>query len=142
MDTLGRRPLLLLGNLGVFASLVMIGLFFATGVTTGFWLVVFMSLYLASFAFSLGPIPWVVMSEIFPTRIRGRAMSIATVSLWLTNTVVCQTFPWLDQHLGPAATFWIYAALVFPVFPFVWKLMPETKGRSLEELERLFQVHS
>lgn len=142
MDTLGRRPLLLLGNLGVCLSLVMIGLFFATGVKAGVWLVAFLSWYLASFAFSLGPIPWVVMSEIFPTRIRGRAMSIATVSLWLTNTVVCQTFPWLDQNLGPAVTFWIYAALVFPVFPFVWKLMPETKGRSLEELEKLFQVQA
>lgn len=142
MDTLGRRPLLLLGNLGIFASLAMVGLFFATGVTTGFWLVLFMSLYLASFAFSLGPIPWVVMSEIFPTRIRGRAMSIATLSLWLANTVVCQSFPWLDKHLGAAATFWIYAVLVFPVFPFVWKWMPETKGRSLEELEKLFQAPS
>ena len=139
MDTMGRRPLLFLGNLGVFLSLVMVGVFFATGVTRGFWLVLFISMYLASFAFSLGPIPWVVMSEIFPTAIRGRAMSIATLSLWLANTVVCQTFPWMNEHLGPAVTFWIYAAMVAPVFPFVWKLMPETKGRSLEELEKSFQ---
>ena len=139
MDTMGRRPLLFIGNLGVFISLAMVGLFFATGVTTGIWLVLFLSMYLASFAFSLGPIPWVVMSEVFPTRIRGRAMSIATLSLWLANTVVCQTFPWLDKHWGPALTFWMYAALVSPVFFFVWKVMPETKGRSLEELEALFQ---
>jgi SP family arabinose:H+ symporter-like MFS transporter len=139
MDTMGRRPLLFIGNMGVFVSLVMVGLFFATGVTTGIWLVIFMSAYLASFAFSLGPIPWVVMSEIFPTRIRGRAMSIATLSLWLANTLVCQTFPWMDKHLGPAVSFWAYASMVFPLFLFVWKIMPETKGRSLEELEKSFR---
>ena len=142
MDTMGRRPLLFLGTLGIFVSLLMVGLFFATGVTTGYLLVLFISMFLASFAFSLGPIPWVVMSEIFPTRIRGRAMSIATLCLWLTNAVICQAFPWMDEHWGPAATFWIYAAMVSPVFLFVWKVMPETKGRSLEELEKLFQPHA
>jgi SP family arabinose:H+ symporter-like MFS transporter len=142
MDTMGRRPLLFIGTLGIFVSLLMVGLFFKTGVTTGYLLVLFISMFLASFAFSLGPIPWVVMSEIFPTRIRGRAMSIATLCLWLTNTVICQAFPWMDEHWGPAATFWTYAAMVSPVFLFVWKVMPETKGRSLEELEKLFQPHA
>jgi SP family arabinose:H+ symporter-like MFS transporter len=82
----------------------------------------------------------VFMSEVFPTRIRGRAMSIATLCLWLTNAVVCQTFPVLrdSPSVGPAPTFWLYALLVTPVFVFVWKFMPETKGRSLEELEKAF----
>ena len=139
MDTMGRRPLLAMGTLGVFTSLVLIGAFFMSGVTSGDWLVVFMSTYIASFAFSLGPIPWVVMSEIFPTRIRGQAMSIATLLLWLTNTVVCQTFPWLNKHMGSTFTFWMFALLVSPVFLFVWRWMPETKGRTLEELEALFE---
>lgn len=139
VDTMGRRPLLLIGNTGIFLSLATIGVLFYTGSTDWRLLIFFISAYLACFAFSLGPLPWVVMSEIFPTRIRGRAMSIATLSLWAANTVVCQTFPWLNEpkHLGPAGTFWIYAAMVTPMFYFAWKVMPETKGRSLEELERI-----
>jgi SP family arabinose:H+ symporter-like MFS transporter len=147
VDTMGRRPLLALGTLGVFVSLVMIGAFFAAGAidasqstAAGYLLVFFIGSFLACFAFSLGPLPWVFMSEVFPTRIRGRAMSIATLCLWLTNTLVCQTFPVLrdSPSIGPSLTFWLYAALVTPVFVFVWKFMPETKGRSLEELEKAF----
>jgi len=140
VDSLGRRPLLFWGNLGVFGSLVMVGAFFAVGMTQPFWLILFMSAYLACFAFSLGPLPWVFMSEVFPTRIRGRAMSIATLSLWAANTVVCQTFPTMRESLGPALTFAIYAALVSPAFYFAWKIMPETKGRTLEQLERYFRA--
>jgi SP family arabinose:H+ symporter-like MFS transporter len=136
VDTMGRRPLLLAGSLGVMLSLAAIGLLFALKVTQGFCLILFISAFLACFAFSLGPLPWIVMSEIFPMRVRGRAMSIATVCLWLANTIVCQTFPYLQKHLGEAGTFWIFSALVLPVFLFSIKLMPETKGRSLEELEK------
>ena len=140
VDKMGRRPLLFVGNLGVFCSLVAIGAFFAQGVVGGYWLIAFLCTYLACFAFSLGPLPWVFMAEVFPTRVRGRAMSVAVLCLWAANTVVCQTFPWLSDpaNLGPARTCWIYAAMVFPVFLFVWKFMPETKGRSLEELEKYF----
>jgi len=99
-------------------------------------LILFISAFLACFAFSLGPLAWIVMSEIFPLRVRGRAMSLATVCLWLANTVVCQMFPLMQKHLGEAGTFWIFSALVLPVFLFSIKLMPETKGRSLEELEK------
>lgn len=137
VDTMGRRPLLFFGNLGVFLSLAMVAVLFATGITGGGLLIFFMCSYLACFAFSLGPLPWVLMSEIFPTRVRGRAMSIATFSLWLTNTIVCLSFPTLTEQIGPAKTFSIFAVLVLPVF-LIWKLMPETKGRSLEELEKYF----
>jgi len=136
VDTMGRRPLLLAGSLGVLLSLAAIGLLFALKVTQGFWLILSISSFLACFAFSLGPLPWIVMSEIFPLRVRGRAMSVATVCLWLANTIVCQMFPYLQKHLGEAGTFWIFSALVLPVFLFSIKLMPETKGRSLEELEK------
>ena len=138
IDTLGRKPLLLVGTLGVFFSLIMVGVFFALGMTEGVWLVLFMSSYLAFFAFSFGPMATVFASEVFPTRIRGRAMSVVMLLLWSANTIVCQTFPLMDKHLGPAWTFWIYAAMVVPVILFAWKVMPETKGRSLEELERYF----
>jgi SP family arabinose:H+ symporter-like MFS transporter len=135
VDTLGRRALLLLGNAGVFLSLIFLSRFFAAQSAHGNWLILFLCTYLACFAFSLGPLPWIFMAEIFPTRIRGRAMSVANLSLWATNAVVCQTFPWLDKNLGPSSTFTLYAVMIFPVFLFGLFLMPETKGRSLEELE-------
>jgi len=143
VDILGRRPLLAVGNAGVFGSLLLLAALFFGGATWPTPLIFFMSAYLAFFAISLGPLPWIFMSEVFPTRIRGRAMSIATLSLWLANTIVCYSFPVLDkalgQALGPAPIFCIYAAMICPVFLFVWKFMPETKGRSLEELERFFR---
>jgi len=136
VDTLGRRPLLFWGNAGVFLSLILLSGFFAGPSSHGAWLILFLCTYLACFAFSLGPLPWIFMAEIFPTRIRGRAMSVANLSLWTTNAVVCQTFPWLDKNFGAASTFALYAAMIFPVFFFVGLVMPETKGRSLEELEK------
>jgi sugar porter (SP) family MFS transporter len=136
VDTMGRRPLLFVGTLGVFLSLVLLSGYFAGEVRHSVWLVVLLCGYLACFAFSLGPLPWVFMAEVFPTRVRGRAMSVSNLSLWSANAVVCQTFPWLDKHIGPAATFALYAAMISPVLLFVAWLMPETKGRSLEELEK------
>jgi SP family arabinose:H+ symporter-like MFS transporter len=149
VDTFGRRPLMIWGSAGCFLSLAMVGILFASGVEVVGekviaaewcrpWLIVFMGSYLACFAFSLGPLPWVIMSEVFPTRIRGRAMSIATVSLWSANTIVCFSFPWLLRNAGPSVTFWIFAALVFPAIVYAIRVMPETKGKSLEELERYF----
>ena len=136
VDTIGRRPLLAVGSLGVMLSLAAIGLLFARNVTGGFWLILSISSFLAFFAFSLGPLAWIVMSEIFPLRVRGSAMSVATVCLWLANTLVCQMFPYVNEHLGPAHTFWIFSVLVVPIFLYSITFMPETKGRSLEELEK------
>ena len=85
IDVVGRRPLMLIGNTGAFIGLVAIGLLFATGRSEGVALVVMMCLFVACFSFSLGPIKWVVMSEIFPTKIRGRAVALATLALWMTD---------------------------------------------------------
>jgi SP family arabinose:H+ symporter-like MFS transporter len=142
VDTLGRRPLLLAGNTGVAASLALLAVCFAVGWTENLAVISLMCAFLACFAFSLGPLPWIFMAEVFPTRIRGRAMGLATLALWAANFVVCQTFPTIDKHWGPAAAFALYAALVLPVFYFGWRIMPETKGHSLEELERYFASNS
>ena len=139
VDTLGRRPLLLVGTGGCALALLFIGLFFYFQITSGLWLLALMSLFLAFFAFSLGPIPWILISEIFPTHIRGRAMSIGTLILWIACAGVSQTFPWLLQHLQPAGTFFLYALLTGLSFVAAWRLVPETKGRSLEQIERSWQ---
>lgn len=142
MDSVGRRPLLFAGNTGAFIALAMIGVLFAIGDTKGGLLVSMLCLFVACFAFSMGPIKWVVMSEIFPTRIRGRAMAIATLAVWVTDGIYNQLFPMVRGSLGVAGSFFIFAAVLVPQFFFIWKVMPETKGRTLEEIEQSWRAES
>jgi sugar porter (SP) family MFS transporter len=136
MDTVGRRPLLFIGTVGACVALSTIGVLFRTGRTEGPLVVGMLCLFVACFAFSMGPIKWVVMSEIFPTSIRGRAMAIATLAVWITDGIYNQLFPMVRDGLGVPGSFFIFAAVLVPQLFFVWKIMPETKGRTLEEIER------
>ncbi|NUQ65671.1 MAG: sugar porter family MFS transporter [Pirellulales bacterium] len=136
VDRLGRKPLLLIASAGMGASLAALGGAFYLGSFQGPWVLLFTLAYVASFAVAMGPVVWVVLSEIFPTQIRGRAMSIATVSLWIACFLVSQTFPWMLKTLQGAKTFWIYAATCAVAFLFVLLFVPETKGKTLEEIER------
>jgi SP family arabinose:H+ symporter-like MFS transporter len=97
--------------------------------------------FTAAFAMALGPISWILCSEIFPNKIRGRAMSVATFSVWFSCYIVAQTFPMLNDSpaVGPAMTFWIYGAISLLAFVVVLLLVPETKGRTLEEIELSWQ---
>ena len=136
VDRLGRKPLLLIGSVGMGLSLALLGRAFYRENFEGPWVLVFTLAYVASFAMALGPVVWVVMAEIFPTAIRGRAMSIATVCLWIACYLVSQTFPWMLEQLGGALTFWFYAAVCAVALVFVAACVPETKGKTLEEIER------
>ncbi|MEN7550650.1 sugar porter family MFS transporter [Rapidithrix thailandica] len=135
IDQLGRKPLLLAGMFGTLFSLITVGILFQMQITTGYFLIAMLLFFIACFAFSYGPVVWVIASEIFPTRIRGRAMSIATLCVWVGAALVSQTFPWLLETFGPQGAFWLFAAITFPVVWFVIKFVPETKGKSLEEIE-------
>lgn len=139
VDAMGRRILLIIGNTGVFISLLVMGFLFASPAPSQTALIITISFFIASFAFSLGPIPWIIMSEIFPTKIRGRAMAIATLVLFAANWLIAQMFPLMSKILGEHGTFWLLAVLTIPTFYFAWKILPETKGRSLEELENLWK---
>lgn len=132
VDTLGRRPLLLIGNAGICCALVMIGYFFTDTAFSETGLLVAISCFVACFAFSMGPIPWIVMSEIFPAKVRGQAMALATFSLFGANWIIAQLFPISLANIGESGTFWLLALLTTPTFFFVWKVLPETKGKSLE----------
>ncbi|MEA2063355.1 MAG: sugar porter family MFS transporter [Gemmatimonadota bacterium] len=143
VDRLGRKLLMLIGCAGMVISLLAFGLAFYFQ-RTEWWVVIFVLSFIASFALSVGPVVWVVLSEIFPTKIRGRAMAIATVSLWAANTVVAQTFPmmnnnpWLVEKLHHAFPFFLYSALCAVMGLFVLLFVPETKGKSLEEIEQMW----
>ncbi len=136
VDRLGRRILMLVGCGGLAVLFVILGgLFHAK--STGPHMVALVLAAIGCYAMSLAPVTWVVISEIFPNRIRGKAMSVAVLALWLACTALTFTFPLLNKSLGASGTFWLYAAICAAGFVFVLKQLPETKGRSLEEIERI-----
>ena len=136
IDRLGRRPLMMIASAGMAASLFLLGFLFRVQPPPAAMVLAAILVYVGSFSLGLGPGVWVVISELFPTRIRGRAMSIATVSLWLACILVAATYLTLVEAVGSTGAFWLYAATSVVNFLFIWRLMPETKGRSLEEIER------
>jgi sugar porter (SP) family MFS transporter len=134
VDKAGRKPLLLIGNAVQVVALTSVGLLFSREPHSPalLWPVV---LYIAAFAMAMGPLPWIICSEIFPAKLRARAMSFSTFCIWAGCLVVAQTFPFLLQHLGSARTFGVFAACSAATFVFVLIAVPETKGRTLEEIE-------
>jgi sugar porter (SP) family MFS transporter len=136
IDKFGRKPLLITGTAGMLISLAAIGLLFALDLAEGILLLSFILVFIACFAFSLGPVVWVILSEIYPNRIRGRAMSIATLGVWIGTSIIGQTIPISLENLGPALTFWIFAVFCIPTIYIGARLVPETKGKTLEEIER------
>ncbi len=139
IDKFGRRVLMMIGSIGTGTFLLVIARAFYLESFSGPWVFIAVLGYIASFAMSLGPVVWVYNSEIFPTRIRGRAMSIATFVLWVASFAVSQTFPMLVDSIGSAWTFVVYASACLATFLFVWLFVPETKGRTLEEIEQWWQ---
>ncbi len=134
VDRVGRKVLLLVASAGMGLSLVALALAFASS-RLGSWQVVAATLaYVAFFAVAMGPVVWVVLSEIYPTQIRGRAMSVATFFLWTANFFVSLLFPPLLKHFG-GNVFYLYAVLCAVAFLFVLTALPETKGRTLEEIQ-------
>ncbi|MFC4357673.1 sugar porter family MFS transporter [Halobium salinum] len=139
MDRAGRRPLLLTGLAGMIITLLGLGTAFALPGLSGVigWVALAcLMLYVAFFAIGLGPVFWLLISEIYPLQVRGTAMGVVTVINWVANLVVALTFLGLIDVAGQSGTFWLYAALTLAALAFTYFLVPETKGRSLEEIER------
>ncbi len=136
IDQLGRRILLMVGCAGMMVSHIAIGLLFFTGNSSGLLLILFMLSFIAFFAFSYGPVVWTLLAEIYPTNVRGRAMSIATLSLWMGTYFIGQTVPWMFDTFKTYGTFWFFSTMCIPALYIIIKLTPETKGKTLEEIEQ------
>lgn len=142
LDRVGRRPLLLVGIAGQVVGLAALGAAFhfkQLSSSIGDIAIGSLVVYVACFAFGLGPIFWLLISEIYPLAVRGAAMSVATVMNWVMNLVVAVTFLTLVGAVGHAFTFWIYGVITIGAWFFIYKLVPETKGKTLEQIEADWQ---
>ncbi|HPR30641.1 MAG TPA: sugar porter family MFS transporter [Prolixibacteraceae bacterium] len=135
VDSLGRRRLMLLGSAGLAVIYFILGGSYLLQFD-GWVILVLILLGIATYAMTLAPITWVVLSEIFPNRIRGAAMAVATTALWIACFVLTYTFPILNKLLNAGGTFWLYALICLSGFLFIFKKLPETKGKTLEEIEK------
>ncbi|WP_370459936.1 sugar porter family MFS transporter [Bacteroides sp. 519] len=134
VDRWGRRALMFVGSAGLAIIYIILGSCYYFGIT-GLPMLLLVVLAIACYAMSLAPIVWVVLSEIFPTRIRGAAMAVATFFLWVASFVLTYTFPIMNETLGASGTFWIYGGICVAGFLFIRSQLPETKGKTLEEIE-------
>jgi sugar porter (SP) family MFS transporter len=134
VDRGGRRPLMLLGAGGLGVIYLILGTGYHQG-WTGLPMLLLVLAAIGCYGMSLAPVTWVVIAEIFPNRIRGAAMSVAVTALWSACFVLTYTFPLLNEGLGPAGTFWIYAGICVAGYIFIRFRLPETKGKSLEVIE-------
>jgi MFS family permease len=139
IDKVGRKALLIISAAGMAVAEIALGLTFLMEPRPAGLILGIILCCGAFFAVGLGPGVWVMMSELFPTRIRGRAMSIATISLWLACVALTMTFLSLVKAVGPSGAFWIYAVMCIITVVFVWRVTPETKGKTLEEIEQLWK---
>lgn len=135
VDRGGRRILMLIGAAGLAFIYAGLGFCYHAGVK-GLPMLLLVLSAIGCYAMSLAPVVWVVISEIFPNRIRGAAVSVAVTSLWIACFVLTYTFPLLNASLGPAGTFWLYAAICAAGFIYIFRKLPETKGKTLEVIER------
>jgi len=137
-DKYGRKFLLKIGLTGIIISLVLCGLLFYTNHTQGYLLLVLMMIYIICFAFSIGPVTWIIINEIFPTHVRVKAVTVCTMALWIAVWLVGQFFPWLLEKTGPAFTFWAFAIFSLINLIFSLTVVKETKGKTLEEMDTAF----
>ena len=144
VDKYGRKPLMIIGALGMAVAMLSLGFVFFLG-ATGYLALFCLMLYVASFAMSWGPVAWVLLAEIFPNKIRGRALAIAVAAQWISNYLVSVTFPMMNDNskltelFNHGFAYWVYGIMSVLATLFIMKYVPETKGKTLEEMEKLWE---
>lgn len=141
IDRVGRRTLMLIGSLGLIITLGLVSRAFYLNEFNGFMVTIFLLVYIAFFAFSQGAVIWVFISEIFPNQVRAKGQTLGSMTHWVMAAVIAFIFPMLTESLGGGNTFLFFCVMMVLQLLFVWKIMPETKGKSLEQLEGTLIMH-
>lgn len=141
IDRVGRRLLMLIGSVGLICSLLLVAFTFYSGHFNGFAIPVYMMVFIAFFAFSQGAVIWVFISEIFPNQVRAQGQTLGSSTHWVMAAIIAFSFPYFAETLGGATTFFFFASMMVLQLIFVWRWMPETKGKSLEQIETSIIMH-
>ncbi len=141
IDRIGRRTLMLIGSFGLIFTLGMVAYSFYAGSFNGWSVPLFLFIYIAFFAFSQGAVIWVFISEIFPNQVRAKGQTLGSTTHWVMAAVIAFSFPYLAEKAGGGNTFFFFCMMMCIQLIFVWKVMPETKGKSLEQIEHTLVLH-
>ncbi|RVU00423.1 MFS transporter [Mucilaginibacter limnophilus] len=141
IDKVGRRVLMFIGSVGLISSLFLVAYTFYTGQFNGFSIPIYMMIFIAFFAFSQGAVIWVFISEIFPNEVRAKGQTLGSSTHWVMAALIAFCFPYLAERLGGATTFAFFGAMMILQLIFVWRMMPETKGKSLEQIGSNLIMH-
>ena len=141
IDKIGRKILMMVGSVGLIASLFLVAYTFYSGHFNGFAIPIYMMVFIAFFAFSQGAVIWVFISEIFPNQVRAKGQTLGSSTHWIMAAIIAFGFPYLAETLGGAVTFSFFGAMMVLQLIFVWRFMPETKGKSLEQIENNIVLH-
>ncbi|WP_423147074.1 sugar porter family MFS transporter [Rubrolithibacter danxiaensis] len=141
IDKIGRRTLMFIGTFGLIFSLAMVSKTFFSGDFSGYAITVYLMLFIAFFAFSQGAVIWVFISEIFPNEVRAKGQTLGSFTHWIMAAAIAFSFPYFSEKLGGGYTFLFFTVMMILQLIFVWRLMPETKGKSLEQIETNMMMH-
>ena len=141
IDKVGRKLLMLVGSIGLIGSLFMVAYTFYSGQFQGFTIPIYVMVFIAFFAFSQGAVIWVFISEIFPNQVRAQGQTLGSSTHWIMAAIIAFSFPFFAEKLGGAVTFSFFGTMMVLQFIFVWRFMPETKGKSLEQIETNIVMH-
>jgi sugar porter (SP) family MFS transporter len=141
IDKVGRKVLMMIGSVGLIASLFLVAFTFYSGHFDGFAIPIYMMVFIAFFAFSQGAVIWVFISEIFPNQVRAKGQTLGSSTHWVMAAIIAFGFPYLAETLGGAVTFFFFGTMMVLQLIFVWRFMPETKGKSLEQIENNIVMH-
>jgi MFS family permease len=141
IDRIGRKTLMLIGSIGLIATLGLVAQAFYAHNFSGWSVIIYLLFYIAFFALSQGAVIWVFIAEIFPNQVRAKGQTLGSSTHWVMAAIIAFSFPMLAEKLGGGNTFLFFSIMMVLQLLFVWKVMPETKGKSLEQIERTLVLH-